>query len=497
MSILQIQNLTFCYPGSYDDVFTAASVQLDTDWKLGLTGRNGRGKTTLLRLLQGHYPYGGRILHADGLQMRYFPYPVADPCAAVSDIAATALPNTKEWQIVRELSRLGLPPDTVARRFDTLSHGERTKVLLALLFLQPDAYPLIDEPTNHLDAQGRAQVGDYLRAQSGGFLLVSHDRALLDACCDHMLAIERTGLRVQQGNFSDWWRETQARDARETAENQRLNDEIDRLRDAARRSANWSQKGERAKFDTKNSGLRPDRGYVGHKAAKMMKRAKVTEQRRETAIQQKSTLLQNLEYAEDLKLTPLTHPKPCLLHAENLSIQYAARPVCGNVNFTLKNGDRLALTGKNGSGKTSLLRLITGQAVPHTGTLTLASGLRLSVVAQSSDGLPGGTAADYAVQCGVEVSRFLAIARKFGLERVHFEKDICELSEGQRKKLMLARSLCESAHLYLWDEPLNYIDLYARMQIQKLLLQYRPTMLFVEHDAAFCAAVCTGQVALG
>lgn len=494
MAILQIQNLTFSYPGSYDAIFTAASAQLDTNWKLGLVGRNGRGKTTLLRLLQGAYPYAGQITAPRACH--YFPFAVQDPAAPVAAMAQSLLPALPPWQFLRELGRLGLAQELAARPFCTLSPGEQTRVMLAVLFLQPGGYPLIDEPTNHLDAAGRAQLGAYLRGQAQGFLLVSHDRALLDACTDHTLAIGQTGLQVTQGNFSAWWQETCRRNAREAAEHERLTGEIARLRDAKRRTADWSDKVEKTKNATRNSGLRPDRGYVGHKSAKMMKRAKCMEARREDAITQKSLLLKEAERADPLKLTPLAHPKACLLRAQNLTVQYAgAAPVCSGVSFAVQGGDRLALTGRNGCGKSSLLRLAVGEHVPHTGTLTLASGLKISYVPQTA-GVLHGTPAEYAARCGVDTSLFLTILRKFGFERVQFEKQMEDLSEGQKKKLLLARSLCEQAHLYVWDEPLNYIDLYARIQIENLILESCPTLLFVEHDAAFCEKVCTGQVAL-
>ena len=495
MSFLQLSHLTFHYPGSYDDVFTDAEARLDTGWKLGLTGRNGRGKTTLLRLLQGQLtPSGGRITLPPGLACRYFPCPVPCPDQPLARVAA-ALCGAEDWEIARELDRMGLPPAKLGQRFDTLSQGEQTRALLALLFLQPGGYPLIDEPTNHLDAEGRARLGAYLRGVRGGFLLVSHDRALLDACCDHMLVIERTGLRVRQGNFSTWWREVQDRDAREAAENERLGREIHRLQAAAGRTARWSDRLEKTKFDTRNSGLRPDRGYVGHKSAKMMKRAKVIEARREQAIAGKAALFRDREAAEALKLEPLPHPKDRLLEAVDLCAGYGAGPLFAPVRFALHGGDRLALTGPNGCGKSSLLKLACGEEIPHTGQLVRASGLVLSVVPQSAAGLHGRVQ-DYAAACRVDLTRLLTILRKFGLERVQFDKPVESWSEGQRKKLLLARSLCQSAHLYVWDEPLNYIDLYARMQVEELIAQARPTMLFVEHDRAFCQAVATGTVAL-
>ena len=133
---------------------------------------------------------------------------------------------------------------------------------------------------------------------------------------------------------------------------------------------------EKSKFDTARTGSKPaDRGYVGHKSAKMMKRAKVIEARREQAIADKAALFKDRETAEPLKLQPLDHPKKRLLTADGLCIQYGAAPVCAPVRFALDRGERLALCGANGSGKSSVLKLAAGQEIPHSGMLERASGL--------------------------------------------------------------------------------------------------------------------------
>lgn len=493
MSMIRISDLTFSYPGSYDPVFQHVNIQLDSCWKLGLTGRNGRGKTTLLRLLAGEYPHPGIELRETP---RLFPYPVPDPSRTVAEVTRQVTgEETQDWMLERELNLLGLGEEFLERTFSTLSQGEQARVMLAALFLQEDCYPLIDEPTNHLDAEGRARLGRYLRSRRQGFLLVSHDRMLLDECVDHMLSIERTGLSLMQGNYSDWQRECDRRDARELAENDRLTREIGRLQEGARRAAAWSDKVEKSKFATRNSGLRVDRGFVGHQSARMMQRAKSIENRREKAAAEKALLLKNLETAEALKLHPLDHPADCLVRCRELAVRYDGRAIFDPVTFELRGGERIALTGRNGSGKSSILRLICGEDIPHDGECRTASGLVISHVAQSPEDF-SGTPGEYADSRGVDRSLFLAILRKLGFERVQFEKQVEELSAGQRKKLMLARSLCQQAHLYVWDEPLNYIDLLSRRQIEELILQYRPTLLFVEHDRAFCRTIATGRVEL-
>ena len=151
MSMIKIEDLSFSYPSSSDPVFEHVSFQIDTDWKLGFTGRNGRGKTTFLNLLLGNYEYSGRILSS--VEFDYFPYPVRDKNRLTVEILEEVCPDAAEWQIVRELSRLGIQEEVLWRPFGTLSNGEQTKALLAALFLNEGHFLLIDEPTNHLDAE--------------------------------------------------------------------------------------------------------------------------------------------------------------------------------------------------------------------------------------------------------------------------------------------------------------------------------------------------------
>ena len=177
MSMIKIENLTFSYPTSYDNVFENVSFQVDTDWKLGFVGRNGRGKTTFLNLLLGKYEYSGKILSS--VQFDYFPYPVSDKNRITEDILQEICPLAEEWELMRELSYLDVDVDVLWRPFETLSNGEQTKVLIAALFLNEGHFLLIDEPTNHLDAKARKSVAAYLKKKKG-FILVSHDRRFLD-----------------------------------------------------------------------------------------------------------------------------------------------------------------------------------------------------------------------------------------------------------------------------------------------------------------------------
>ena len=487
MSQIRVNDLTFHYEGSYDNIFEHASFSIDTSWKLGFVGRNGRGKTTFLKLLLGQYDYEGLI--SASVAFDYFPFPVED-ASLTTEAVFDSIANEPRWRLEKELNLLDVSPDALDRAFSTLSPGEQTKVLLAALFARPGHFLLIDEPTNHLDMEAREIVSRYLSGKQG-FLLVSHDRAFLDGCVDHILSINRASIDVQTGNFSSWEENRRRQDAFERAENERLTREMDDLQLAARRTAEWGDRIERSKIGEHSL----DRGYIGAKSARMMKRAKVTERRQDNAAKEKEKLLKDLERNDTLKITPLRHHADILLEALDLSIVYADRTVCGPLNFTLRQGERAALCGKNGSGKSSVLKLLMGEPIPHTGTLRTASGLVVSYMPQDTSFL-NGKVLDYARESGLDETLFLTILRKLDFPRVQFEKDMADFSGGQKKKALLAKTLSERANLYVWDEPLNFVDVLSRMQIRDLLLAAKPTMLFVEHDKTFVSEIAMRQILL-
>jgi lincosamide and streptogramin A transport system ATP-binding/permease protein len=442
----------------------------------------------LLNLFLGKYEYRGKIISS--VQFDYFPYPVSDKKRMTEDILYEVCPLAEEWELMRELSYLDVSADVLWRRFETLSNGEQTKVLLAALFLNENHFLLIDEPTNHLDTNAREKVAAYLKKKKG-FILVSHDRRFLDGCVDHILSLNRTTIEVQSGNFSSWMENFQRQQEFETAQNERLKKDIGRLQRAAQRTSVWSDRIEASKY-----GNGPvDRGYLGHKAAKMMKRSKTIEARQQQVIEQKSALLKNAETVDTLKIHPLTYHSDLLVSFSDVSVIYDSTKVCEPVFFEIHQGERVVIDGKNGSGKSSLLKLLLNYPIEHTGTVAIGSGLIISYVPQDTSHL-NGNLSKFAEKNNLDESLFKAILRKMDFERVQFGKNMEDFSGGQKKKVLIAKSLCEQAHLYVWDEPLNFIDVYSRMQIEHLIKQFAPTMLLVEHDIAFREAIATKVVKL-
>ncbi len=495
MTMIKVDNLTFGYEGSYDNVFENVSFQIDSSWKLGLIGRNGKGKTTFLKLLLGKYEYSGMISH--GACFQYFP--IAIPSEKWKEDTITlmeeAFPDYELWKVIRELEYLAMDADILYRSYDSLSFGERTRVMLSFLFSNENNFLLLDEPTNHLDINTRELLKQYLN-QKQGFILVSHERDFLDACTNHIMAINRNSITVTKGNFSTWWENKERQDNFERAQNEHLKKDIKRLEQAAKQSEAWADKVEKTKIGfnpIKEDRTIASRAYIGEKSRRMQQRKKNLERRQMKEIDEKRQLLQDIESEIDLKLFPLKYHSERLVTVEDVAIQYDSSTVCKGISFQICNGDRIILHGKNGCGKSSMIKVILGEIIPAAGHISVSSSLKISYVSQDTSRLCG-TLREYATERQIEPSLFMAVLRQLDFERVQFEKKIQEYSEGQKKKVLIAASLCEQAHLYIWDEPYNYVDIFSRMQIEKLILAFQPTMLLVEHDKYFADKIATKQV---
>ncbi|MBQ0011777.1 MAG: ABC-F family ATP-binding cassette domain-containing protein [Clostridiales bacterium] len=515
MAQIKVNHLTFAYETSFHTIFEDVSFTIDTAWKLGFIGRNGKGKTTFLNLLLGKYEYSGSI-NMDW-PCDYFPYftPEEKMGLTADELMEEWKPNVESWRVMCELPELNADPELLYRPFQTLSYGERTKVMLAVLFSGENDFLLIDEPTNHLDREAREIVKKYL-ASKKGFILVSHDRDLLDACVDHVLVLNRSTIEVQSGNFSSWWENKSRADACAQAENEKHLKEIGHMKEAMQQSQRWASKNENTKigFDPVKEHERSisARSYIGAKTKKMEARVKTYEQRMQRNIEQKEGLLNDVEQIRDLKLTPLTHYKERLVEARDVALKYegdgTSKLVFAGLNMEIKQGERVFLQGTNGCGKSSLIQAILNAAgagnsstedaqnekrgthMVIEGKLEVASNLVISYINQDTSRLHGGLRM-HAFEHQLDYSLFLAVLKQLDLDSVQFDKRIEEFSEGQKKKVMIATSILTPAHLYIWDEPLNYVDVFSRMQLEKLISEYAPTMLIVEHDVRFREKMAT------
>lgn len=487
MEPLKITNLTFAYPGQ-QPLFQDCSLDLSSDWKLGLLGRNGRGKTTFFNLLQNKLPYQGTI--TTNLTFTYFPYSVKDQSQDTWQAMSEAYSEVELWQIQRELALLKTPDDILWQPFNTLSGGEQTKVLLATIFAQQQSFILLDEPTNHLDQDSRQILANYLRRKKQGFIITSHDQDFVDQVVDHTLVIERHHLILSQGNYSEYLRQKQLRNRHAIAMNRQLKSQIDQLQQAKQQRLQWAQRTEKEKSHNSHA----DKGFIGAKAARMMKKSITLNRRMDEKIEQKQGLLQEVE-----KIVPLTinyqpdhHHR--LLQVRNLSLNYAQQKLFQPLSFAVGQHDVVVLQGKNGAGKSSLFHAIlnnfTGQI---NGQIELTPGLNISLVRQQYQ-TNHGSLAKFASDNHLIYQDLLNLLRKLGMARKTFAVPIEEMSLGQQKKVELARALATPAQLYLWDEPLNYLDIYNQQQLIQLIKDVQPPMLIIEHDKHFIESIATKRI---
>ena len=477
MPMITIKDLTFGYDGSDELLFHNVNLTLDTTWKLALSGRNGRGKSTFFKILKGELQYSGSITGV--------PPVVEFPMDELSD--------NEEWKVRKELNLMGADPDIMWRPLETLSGGERTKLMLANLFSSDGVFPLIDEPTNHLDRIGREAVASYLSSKEG-FILISHDRAFLDQCTDHTLVITRSGVELVSAKFSTWWENNEQRQESEKARNDQLKKEMGSIEAAMKKNAQWSSKAEASKSRNNPKGQEDHlrRAFEAKKASKLMSLSKNLENRNEKKLAEKQALLKDFEREQTLKITGSTHHDKTPVILKDVSVLRYGEVIASDIDLTVEQGKKISLQGANGCGKSTLIKYLAGvseeEGITAEGYIHIAKGLKISYVGQDTSSLKGSLY-DICADRGADRTQFSTILVKMGFTGDMLYRNVDALSLGQKKFVMLALSLCEKADVYLWDEPLNYIDVYMRKEIERLVKQSSVTMLFVEHDRAFAEAV--------
>ncbi|WP_062325814.1 ATP-binding cassette domain-containing protein [Holzapfeliella floricola] len=406
------------------------------------------------------------------------------------------LDDASFWKFEVELPQLNLTDEILSRNFNTLSPGEQTKILLALMFVEEGTFKLIDEPTNHLDITGRDIVANYLKRKSG-FIVVSHDKTMINQTVNHVLSIDRSKIQLLKGNYDTWENKFKQDNLSEAKQNFKLNKQIKNLQQTAERLNGWSNRAENEKYAEFYKGQHHvyiDKGFLGHKAAKLMKRSKNALRRVESSIEEKQGLLQNIDKNPKLTLNyePFYHDN--ILTVNQLVLERCNRALVQNpISFNIKQGQQLVISGSNGTGKSSLLQAIRGQlSIVKSGKIAKSRGLKVSYLEQSFAEVRGSML-EYTQSYQIDLLEMLNMLKKLGFERFEFGKDLADLSMGQKRKITLARFLCERANLYIWDEPLNYLDVMTRQQIQELILTVKPPMIIVDHDRDFIKSIKASQ----
>ena len=534
--LAQLTNVSLSFPDK--KVLQEVSLTIYPGDGVALVGANGAGKTSLFRLLTGRLePDAGTVSRAGGVRIGYLEQGSTEPeagsgltcmdvalapfegqirlekrieaLAAESGREGAATPSLLEElgeaqqrfeasggytfraRTEATLTGLGLPEDLWGRVLSELSAGQRVRLALAKVLLEEHDLILFDEPTNHLDVPAREWLEEYLKNTGTAYVVASHDRRFLDAVADKVAHLDRGALSLYTGNYTAFREQL----GRAEVEGWRRYEKGRKLEKKLRRQAQdyrkWSAAGERAKRGA------ADKGFVGHRAAKVMKRALVAQRRMEEAAE--GARAEKPFEGDPVRIEFAPSRGRGLLRAEDLTIGYSAgSPLAVGISFDLSAGDRLAVVGPNGCGKTALLRTVMGEIPPLGGGVRTSPSARVGYFDQDNR-LPSPEATAVGIVAGPGGDETLArtVMGRMGVRRETVNKPARRLSSGERAKVLLARLVLGENDLLVLDEPTDHLDIETQDVLLDALGDFPGGVLFVSHDRHFVDELATETLQLG
>ena len=527
--MLKVQDLTKSF--GLNTVFKKLNFSLNHGERAALVGPNGCGKSTLMNIIAGlEKPDSGHAaLTPSDLRIGYLRQGIVFEagetvgsylnrfssnleqtlaslnaiCDAVAqkphdsalltqyDQTLKALERAQEMEgtrvdILSGFELADLPQDTP---LDALSGGQKVRLALAGVLLDAPQMLLLDEPTNHLDLAMREWLRDWVLSYRGGILMVSHDRAFLDAVIHKVIAFSPSGEGVNEyaGNYTQYLKE---REASLEAAMQAFVDqqgEIKRLKKAARAVRDTAKFHKGGKADPKNTdGF--SAGFFRERSQETIKKAKNIEKR--VAFLEGEGALEKPVHAWEMRMNFGETPESgqIVLHMDRLSIGYEGLPLLPPITQTVTQGQRVALVGPNGIGKTTLFKTILGEVKPISGSFHLGSGIHPGYLSQEQESLDPDLTVLETIQRRSDLTNHTE-ARSF-LHRFLFKGDevfqpVETLSYGQRSRLMLALLVAHHCNFLLLDEPLNHLDLASQEAFESALGTFEGTILAIAHDRYF------------
>ena len=521
-------------------VLQDVSFALNTGEKTALVGPNGCGKTTLLRILAGHdHPDGGVVqFNPPGLSVGYLPQggsfvtdeilsaylsrsqgdlPELSTRLETLALQLTQAPHKAGLQqeydavlaqieaasvssaptILASLGLEDLPPDLP---ISVLSGGQKTRLGLAGILLANPRLLLLDEPTNHLDFEMLDWLEGWLQSSRCAVLVVSHDRAFLDHVAESILELDPTthSIRSYPGNYSDYFDQKETEQARHWQEYTDQQDQIRALTKAARhvRGIATFRKGGKADSSDKFA-----KGFFANRGLATVKRAKNIEARVEKLLNEDHIEKPRTNWQMKMDFAETKESGRDVLILENLSIGYGQSVVLRDLNAVLRYGERAALIGPNGCGKTTLLRTAAGGLPPLAGRCRLGASVIPGYITQEQEDLLSGLNALKTFQraASLNETESRAFLHKYLFTGDEVFTPVESLSYGQRARLALACTVARGCNFLLLDEPLNHLDLPSRAQFEHALADFEGTILTVVHDRYFIQryATCVWRIELG
>jgi ABC transport system ATP-binding/permease protein len=476
--LLQLNDVSLTFGGN--PVLDGVSLTVQPGERIALVGRNGSGKSTLMKLMAGlHDPDSGLRTIPAGVTAGYMEQdPDLSRFTTLGDFAASNLPEGHDYRLAVVAEGLKFDPATPVA---TASGGERRRAALAKLLAEAPELMLLDEPTNHLDIQAIEWLEAELRETRAAFVLISHDRAFLRALTGATLWLDRGILRRRDTGFDGFedWRETV------WAEEDEARHKLDRKIKA---EAKWAVEGISARRKRNMGRVRALQALRSDRAAQI--------RRQGTA-------------ALALDSGPTSGKK--VIEATGISKSFEDKAIITGFSLRILRGDRVAFVGPNGVGKTTLLRLLTGEIQPDAGSVTLGTNLEIAVFDQARarldpeaslwDNLTGDPlmrvsgSADQVMVRG-QPRHVVGYLKDFQFDEIQARAPVRSLSGGEKARLLLAKLMAQPSNLLILDEPTNDLDVETLDLLQDILGDYDGTVLLVSHDRDFIDRVATTTVAM-
>ncbi len=476
--LLQLSDISLTFGGN--PVFERLSLNVQPADRVALVGRNGSGKSTLMKVMAGltEPDHGDRVV-SPGVSVGYMEQePDLSGFATLGDFAAAGLDPAESYRVEMVAGGLKFRPETAV---ETASGGERRRAALARLLAEAPGMMLLDEPTNHLDIEAIGWLETQLRETRKAFVLISHDRAFLRALTRATLWIDRARVRRnEQGfeTFEDWREKT-------WAEEDEARHKLDRK---IRAEAKWAVEGISARRKRNQGRVRALRALREERASQIRRQG-----------------------AAAMELESGSQSGRRVIEARGLSKRFGETHIVRDFDLRVLRGDRVALVGPNGIGKTTLLKMLTGDIAPDEGVIKLGTNLEIAVFDQARatldpdqtlwDGLVNDPDMAVKGRCDQVMVRgaprhVVGYLKDFLFDEQQARSPIRALSGGERARLMLARIMARQSNLLILDEPTNDLDVETLDLLQDLLGEYDGTVLLVSHDRDFIDRVATTTIAL-
>ena len=476
--LLQLSQISLTFGG--DPVFDGLDLVVQAGDRVALVGRNGSGKSTLMKVMAGlvEADTGSRVVPS-GVSVGYMEQdPTMDGFATLGEYASSGLEAGELYRVERASEGLKFDPD---RPVSTASGGERRRAALAKLMAEAPELMLLDEPTNHLDIEAIAWLEEELKSTRAAYVIISHDRAFLNALTRATLWIDRGQVRRQEIGFQGFeaWR-----------------DKIWDDEDMARHKLDRKIKSE-ARWAVEGISARRKRNQGRVRALNALRQERADQIKRQGAA------------AMELASAPKSGRK--VVEAKGLGKAYDGKTIVSNFSITVQRGDRVAFVGPNGVGKTTVLKMLMGEVAPDIGTIDLGTNLLPAIFDQSRaqldpnmslwDSLTGDPAmrvsgkADQIMVRGTP-KHVIGYLKEFLFDEAQARAPVRSLSGGEKARLLLAKIMARESNLLVLDEPTNDLDVETLDLLQELLDTYDGTVLLVSHDRDFLDRVAATTVAM-